>query len=165
MQNRYLKLIWIILVVAAILAVLSWLLFRTADLVRQNGQMTGQIADRQLSGSGDGASRTEVAKLKEVQAILDRYIVGQDDQISVISDLENLARTTNVKYTLKNALLTDKLALDIEVSGTYRDLYWFIRLIEEKGYWVSFEKLALSRAALADGSWSGILTITVPAEK
>lgn len=154
----------LIIIADIILAVfLVWLVMQTNNFSEQNALLKGQLDDLAAKKSELSTNKTGSAHLADSLQILDGYFVSSDQKVLLIDSLEKLASQAGIGYVLNNAIDGDRISLDISVKGSFRSIYYFIRLLETSGYWVSFEKLSLSRGTdKVVGDWSGSMVINIP---
>lgn len=166
LKHRNYSLVPIILIACLLGGVLIWLWSGLLGLAGQNGALSLQIRELEAKQSRFSGSRLELAKTQEVLAVLSHYVVFSDRQVVMISDLEAIAKQSGIAYSLNNAVQTDKMTLDMNIGGSYRNVFHFLKLLETIGYWVSFDRLALNRGALdKQAVWSGNIVVGIPAVK
>lgn len=145
---------------------LGWLIIQTNSLSKQNAVVKGQLDDLTAKKSQLSTNKTESGRLADSLQILNGYFVSPEEKVLVIDNLEKLASQAGITYTLNNALDGERVALDMSVKGSWRNIYYFIRLLETDNYWISFEKISLARGTDKEvGTWSGSLVINIPQTK
>jgi hypothetical protein len=154
----------LIILANIILAVfLGWLIIQVNQQSNQNALVKNQLADLTTQKSQMSMSKTESGRLADSLQILNGYFVSPEEKVLLIDRLEKLADKAGITYSLNNAIDGERVSLDMSVKGTFRNIYYFIKLLESNNYWVSFEKISLSRGTdKGAGTWSGSLVITIP---
>lgn len=160
--KKYLPML-IITVDIILVLFLLWSMYKVNSLSNQNALIKWQVDELIDKKSKLSTNKSEVGRLDESLMILNSYFVSSEERVSMIDNLEKLAGKSNVGYVLNNAIEGDRMSLDIGVKGSFRNIYYFIRLLETSGYWVSFEKVSLSRSTEGGiGSWSGSIVVNIP---
>jgi|GEM_PF-3656849 len=142
---------------------LWWLSLATMGLSEQNAVLSAKISEIESKRSDYSGAKAETAKIKDGLAALAGYFIAPDQKVVAIDRLENLAETAGVKYSLNNAIEGEKVSFDLTAVGPFRNIYYFLKLLEDSGYWVSFDRLSLARNA--DGTWTGSMIISIPESK
>ena len=160
-KNYFLVLILIVNIILG--GILVWLAFDVNSLSEQNALTKRQLDDLSIKKSNLATNRLESLKINDSLQILDGYFVSADQKVLMIADLEKLASKAGVAYVLNNAVDASRVLLDISVKGSFRNIYYFISLMEANHYWVSFEKISLLRGTEKGiGVWSGSMVISIP---
>jgi len=154
-----------ILIIDLLLATILFVeIRRTINLAEMNAESTiriGELESRQADFSG---FRSVNSGLNGKLTILKSFLVAADEKVAVIDQLEELADLAGIKYVLNSAVDSEQISLDAGVTGSFRNIYYFLKLVENAGYWVSFEKMAMSRSAIEGGVWTGNILISIPGE-
>jgi hypothetical protein len=143
-------------------AFLVWSFYQFRGLSAQNSLLDDNIENLSFKKRSMLSNKTESGYLDNSILVLKSYFISSDQKIAVIDNLEKIAGRSGITYVLNNAVDGEKVSLDIGVRGSFRDIYYFIRLLEESGYWVSFDKVSLSRNSDREGNWSGSMVINIP---
>jgi hypothetical protein len=150
----------------ALILIFGAVIYLSYGLAGENGRINARLAELELEQSQFAGTKKEATKLSAAQTILARYSIAKGQEVGLVSGLEELGKKAGVSYVLNNAALADKVTLDLSVNGSYGNVYYFIKLLENYGFSVSFERLALSRGALAKQvSWTGNMQVSIPAQK
>jgi len=139
---------------------LWWLSLASIRLSEQNAVLSAKIGEIQNKRNDYSGAKSETIKIKDGLVALSGYFVTSDQKVVAIDRLEKLAETAGVKYSLNNAIEGEKVSFDLTASGPFRNIYYFLKLLEQSGFWVSFDRLSLSRNA--QGTWTGSMIISIP---
>lgn len=152
----------IIILDLVLATVLGWSCLETIHLAEQNAQMSAQISEFENRRQNFSKVRSETDDLKMTLDVLNSYLIPSDQRVLLIDTLEDLGRLAGIKYELNNASEGERLSLDANLSGSFVDIFHFLKLAESSGYWLTYEKLSLLRAAGGKGGWSGSLVVNIP---
>jgi len=142
---------------------LIWLIFQTYELSTRNALLRGQLSELDSKKNKLSNSQLEFNRSASSLEILNGYFVAPDQKVALMDNLEKLAKKAGIVYTLNSVLDQSQFSLDISISGSFKNIYYFTRLVETSGYWVSFKKMSLSQGTKdSDGDWSGSLVISIP---
>lgn len=146
-----------------LLVFLGWLIFQTNNLSTQNASVENQLISLMKKKNEIISSKNDSTYLVDSLKVLNGYFILPDQKVLVIANLEKLAKQAGIDYVLNNAIDGQRVSLDMSVGGPFKNIYYFIRLLETNGYWVSFEKISLSKGAVAKSShWVGSMVVSIP---
>jgi hypothetical protein len=153
----------IIFIDIVLIVFLIWLVTQVNNLSGQNALVKNQLDTISLKESRLSTSKMEASRLVDSLQKISGYFISPEEKIVVIDNLEKLASRAGIAYTLNNAVDGERMSLDMNVKGSFQNIYYFIRLLETSGYWVSFENFSLSRGTTGKtGGWSGSIVINIP---
>ena len=133
LQNKSKNYFPILIITADIVLVifLGWLVIQVNSLSGQNALIKSQLDDLTAQKSQLSTNRTESGRLADSLQILNGYFVSSEEKVLLIDNLEKLANQAGITYTLNNAIDGERIALDMSVKGTFRNIYYFIKLIKD----------------------------------
>lgn len=160
MVNRSAKKVFIFVVSVNLVVVIlvTWFLFYSISSFRTNEILVEKAG--QESANLNSPSRGQSGYLAKSLDDLNAYFVSPEGRVALLAELEALAAQSGITYVLNSANDGPQISLDLNVRGTFQNIYYFIRLLESSGYWVSFENVSLSKGT--DGKWSGSLVVSIP---
>jgi len=166
MLNKYPKIYTYLLVIILILILLGLLIFlawRTVKMADSNSNLRQELITIE-QGRQDSSLLKKVSQTQgDSFRILDRYFIDRGEEVLLIEELEHTANQAKVDYTLNNISSNKGASLDMNISGPFRNIYYFLKLLETSNYWISFDRLSLARSTTEGGMWSGSLLVFVPA--
>lgn len=161
-------LIWIL--VADLLALVSWVLFGVSSLNRgaELTALSAKIAE--ATGKKDRLSglRQVVEETAVGRAVLAGHFVDSNNKADFIEKLEETAGLAGVKFELNRADETAGLKFDLSVRGGFGSVHKFIALLENMPYSLEIEKLALAVAPgekNQKGVWSANMIVNIKSFK
>lgn len=155
--------IFIIFADILLVVFLIWLVIQTSSLSSQNALLKRQSDDAAAKKNQLFNNRIEAGRISDSLEILNGYFISPEEKFLVIDNLEKLASIAHITYILNNAIDGEQVSLDLSVKGPFQNIYHFMRLLETGGYWVSFEKILLSRGVEANKvNWTGSIVISIP---
>ncbi len=164
LKTKYYTAALIILADIILVIFLFWCLGQLISLSDQNAQILGKLEELTAKKSKVSLNKVAADRSAESVEILNKYFISSEEKVLALDALEKLASKSGINYTLNNATDGERVMLDISVKGSYGNIYYFIKLLENSDYWVSFEKISLSRGVelKAAGAWSGSLVVGIP---
>lgn len=155
----------VLIIDVLLLSILFFISLRALDVAGKNSVMDLELAELGLERGGASPAKSGGRSITDSLQILTGYFVAPDQKVSVIDTLEKMAGQSGILYEFNNALEGDRIRLDIGITGSFSNIYYFISLLENAGYWVTFEKMSLTRGTTENPSaWSGNLQINIPNE-
>lgn len=111
------------------------------------------------------------SSLKTDSEKINSFYIKRDEVINFINIIESLASTTNTQLSIQTVV--DKkmptngtlLSVDISAHGSYSNLHYLIRLLEELPYQTEIQNIKLSKGSFVDeqkqsvSSWSADINI------
>ena len=155
----YLQVIFLNLCLAGLL---FWLVAQVFAVSTENDRLDQDFKMLETKRGNFSQLKSDAVRQSNLAKVLDGFFIEPDQKVKVIEDLEKISKKTKVAYVLNNASDSNGLALDVGVTGSFSDIYYFIELIETSNYWVTFNELSLSRQADKTGLWSGNMIILIP---
>lgn len=167
-----------ILIVLALLDVVGIGFFwygytKMIDIKQQESELRSELAEEQQKGRKLDALRSTLASAVKDREQLERYLIDPSDenQIQLISRVEKLGiKTTGVEITTTSFdyLSTAKVPTlhgEFTLSGTWKELYQLLRLIEEFPARVIINRYDIHTAQRAESTtatqdnWAGSISI------
>lgn len=164
-QTKNYSLWFVVIAVLLLCGVCWWLGDQILALSEANQLLRVQAEKSQKNWSEFVSAKAESGGLATTLSSVKKYLVDPHNEVAVIDLLEKLAKEAGVTYTLNNALEADQLSLDMSLSGSFTKIYYFLKLLENSGYWLTFENFNLTRQTGPNALWSGNLTISIPFDK
>jgi len=161
--KNYLFFVTIIIADVILVILLIWLVTQSNSLSEQNALLKGQLDDITAKKSTITNNKTEALRFAESFQVLNKYFTTSDQKVLLFVELEKLANQAGISYNLNNATEATRIYIDMNIKGSFQNIYHFIRLLETNGYWVSFEKILLVRGTEKGvANWSGSIVINIP---
>jgi len=105
--------------------------------------------------------------------LLSKYFVDSEGIVTFIEDIERAGKSANVvlKFNFVNIRDTgeqDILAMKFETFGSFREIFYFLKLIEQMPFYTSLEKVLLDKEIPTQfeerkesDTWHGLFTLVV----
>ncbi len=173
-DNKKLTLSIVLAVAVNIAAIFGWLFVFFEIQKSQKSILEAQAeiyqADRRLSNVGPlGALLKDTEKDKEK---IESAFLNSQNLVGFIEKLESLGRKTETDVAVKSIKLPDQSEIkephfEIQVRGSFRDLFQYIFLLENLPYQISFERINLIKpeaskeAKKTSKNWEADLEISI----
>ncbi len=105
-------------------------------------------------------AKISLAKNKESIEKIDSYFIARDGVVSFIEELENLGKETGVILSIGSVSaevdakvkddFKETLRIRLEASGSWKDLFYFLSILESLPYRAQIEQMTLSLLGASD---------------
>jgi len=108
-----------------------------------------KLEELYLKGQSLKKSTEEYYKIKKDISELENIFISQDKELRLITDIETLAKNNNViqEINIKENNKDDdkeKMFIELNVTGLYRDLINYLQAIEELAIYINFNDIRFS---------------------
>jgi hypothetical protein len=131
-------------------------------------QLQSELADEKQKTSQSGSLQKTLKQAEKEHGELAKYFYDtrEESQIRFVSEVEKLGTTTSgVLVEMKSFDLSGggspRFHSDIVLSGTWPEIYHFLRLIEVFPARVIINRFSANTKSVVDGTWSGSVSIDV----
>ncbi|MDO8510237.1 MAG: hypothetical protein Q7S15_01280 [bacterium] len=172
MQHTKKTLLILVLLNMVVLAIYSGVFLYIRSMNLQVSNISSEIEtlrDREEKGL---ALKAIILETEAERARLVQHIFSKDNLVPFIEFIENLARRSGVGLTLRSADLEEGLTavaaglfrMDVEVGGTWNEVFQFTALLGSIPYKVEFADIMVETTGSSDGerSWRGSYKMTIP---
>jgi len=95
-------------------------------------------------------SKEQINQIKDGALLYQKYLFTTDDTLKLITVLENLAEAHSVTQNIENTNLdkieNNELKLSITATGNYRDLFYYLKDLENAPYFLNPIAFSISSA-------------------
>jgi len=103
------------------------------------------------------------------RALLSKYFIDSEGIVTFIEDIERAGRRANVNFVnIRDTGEQDILAMEFETFGSFREIFYFLKLIEQIPFHTSLEKVLLDKEIPTQfkerkksDTWRGLFTLVV----
>jgi hypothetical protein len=162
--------IWLVIFIAMTSFVVYG--FMRLDSVRiSTGQMEREIIQEKESIHAFDALVKSYSNIKEESEKTSAYFIKEEEIVDFLDNIEALAKVTNTKISIQTvsdkntASSSSLLSVDINARGSYSNLHYLLRILEELPYLTEIQSVrfvngtAVDEKARSSISWTADITI------
>lgn len=139
-----------IIVSTALFGVYGFLFYRIKTASEETSTLSYELNARQTNEDDLTQLRHAVNDMKEDRMKLQSYFVRSSSINTFFDSLESLGAESNVVVKLGGLIERESLlGIDVGVSGTFEDIYYFVKLIEHLPYRIEFKKAFFSSSNIS----------------
>ncbi len=154
-----------LVLISSFIFMFSYMKAQVADTAEKEDTITSEIKQQ----DSVALMRRDIGNGKNYQDQLYGYILGKDDVVNFIKELETLATSSSLEshiqsVTYESAVKVTSIKAELtrfkmNVSGEWKNIIYFLKLLENYHLRINIEGLSMTKTA--SGKWSADFNFTV----